>query len=305
MPRSRPAAIAAVAVSLLIGAGGPMADAADCAAARAETLIGVNELLSGYRIEARLVEGRLRLEGAVSNALEHRLAGELAALTVPGVEIDNALAMSAAMSDEPGEQYVKDRDLTAATRLRQRLAWQVSNTGLDVEVAVDDGVARLRGQVGTTATKDRLSAVAKSTKGIEQVFSYITVDPSRVGTERERQREAAEMEREDSWIATRLRALLAADSAVTSGEIEVRVRGGVVLLRGSVASAAERRIVETIAGDVPGVQEVDSRLIIDAPAHAQGNGPQGARGSEPTAMVRAVARASRADNAATRPRRNA
>ncbi len=268
MPRSRPAAIAAVAVSLLIGAGGPMADAADCAAARAETLIAVNELLSGYRIEARLVEGRLRLEGAVSNALEHRLAGELAALTVPGVEIDNALAMSAARPDEPGEQYVKDRDLTAATRLRQRLAWQVSNTGLDVEVAVDDGVARLRGQVGTTATKDRLSAVAKSTKGIEQVFSYITVDPSRVGTERERQREAAEMEREDSWIATRLRALLAADSAVTSGEIEVRVRGGVVLLRGSVASAAERRIVETIAGDVPGVQEVDSRLIIDAPAHA-------------------------------------
>lgn len=270
MRTSRPvrSCAAIIGLGLMIGCGAALAEAGDGAAARAETLIEVNDLLSGYRIEVRAVDGRLRLEGGVSDALERRLAGELAALTAPGAEIDNALMLSVAMADGPGELHVQERDLTAVARLRQRLAWQASHIGLDVEVSVEGGTVRLNGRVGTSATKDRLAAVAASTRGIEEVFSYIAVDPSRVAIERERQREAADEDRDDGWIASRLRALLAADSAVTPDGIEVGCREGVVSLRGTVGSAAERRIVETIAADVPGVREVDSRLIIEAPAHA-------------------------------------
>ena len=71
------------------------------------------------------------------------------------------------------------------------------------------------------------------------------------------------MEREDDWISSRLQALLQADTTVNDRAIEIKVREGEVTLSGSVTSSAERSVAETIAGDMPGVRKVDSRLIIE------------------------------------------
>lgn len=67
----------------------------------------------------------------------------------------------------------------------------------------------------------------------------------------------AEVDREDDWIRGRLRALLQSDTTVNARSIEIKVREAVVTLSGSVTSSVERSVAETIAGNVPGVREID------------------------------------------------
>lgn len=233
-------------------------------AAKAQVLIDMNPLLGGYAIDVQAGDAGLRLDGAVANEIEANLATQLARLIAGhDAEVETALDLEAPMPEANSGLITEVQDRTTAARLKQRLRWQVSNLSLDVQVEVERGVVRLRGQVGTSATKDRIAAMAESTEGVDEVFNYISVDPSLITGERERQGRAEQEERGDDWISSRLRALLQSDTTVNDRAIEIKVSEGVVTLSGSVTSAAERSVAETIAGDIPGVREVDSRLIIE------------------------------------------
>lgn len=232
-------------------------------AAKAQVLIDMNPLLAGYAIEVRASDGELRLEGAVANEIEANLATELARLMAGSGEVESALSLEAPMPKANSGLITEVQDRTTAARLQQRLRWQVSNIPMDVQVEVERGVVRLNGQVGTSATKDRMAAMAESTEGVNEVFNYISVDPGLIADERKQQGRAEQMERDDDWISSRLRALLQSDTTVNDRSIEIKVSEGVVTLSGSVTSAAERSVAEGIAGDIPGVREVDSRLIIE------------------------------------------
>jgi osmotically-inducible protein OsmY len=233
-------------------------------AAKVQVLIDVNPLLGGYSIRARPTERGVRLEGAIANAIEADLAEDLARLMVgDAAEVESALSLDAPMPEVESGLIVRLQDRTTAARLRQRLRWQVSNLPLDVQAEVERGVVRLNGQVGAAATKDRIAAMAESTEGVGEVFNYISVDPSLIAAEREEQGRAGQLTRDDAWIKSRLRALLKSDTTVNDRAIEIKVQDAVVMLSGSVTSSAERNVAETIAGDVPGVREVDSRLIIE------------------------------------------
>ncbi len=232
-------------------------------AAKAQVLIDMNPLLAGYAIEVRASDAGLRLEGAVANEIAANLATQLARLVASGGEVESALSLDAQMPKANSGLIAEVQDRTTAARLQQRLRWQVSNIPMDVGVEVERGVVRLNGQVGTSATKDRIAAMAESTEGVSEVFNYISVDPSLITDEREQQGRAEQLERDDDWISSRLRVLLQSDTTVSDRAIEIKVREGEVTLSGSVTSAAERSVAETIASEIPGVREVDSRLIIE------------------------------------------
>ncbi|NBC46701.1 MAG: BON domain-containing protein [Gammaproteobacteria bacterium] len=232
---------------------------------RAQTLIETNSLLSGYDLRLAHEDGRLRLEGAVADPSERELAQALAALVAGDSDLDNVISVDAELPDAPSRLYTDQEDLTTAARLRQTLSWQKDTAGLGVEVEVSRGAARLNGEVGTTATKDRIAALAATTEGVDEVFNYISVDPARIPEIREQQAQLAAVERTDAWIASRLRRLLRFDTTVNAHSIEVEAREGAAILSGAVTSSAERKVAEALAADVPGVQEVDSRLIIERP----------------------------------------
>lgn len=232
---------------------------------RAQTLIETNPLLNGYDIRLTDEDGRLRLEGAVADPSERKLAGALAALVAGGSDLDNAIRVDAELADTPSRLYIDAEDLTTAARLRQTLSWQKDTAGLGIELEVNRGAVRLNGEVGTIATKDRIAALAATTEGVDEVFNYISVDPARIPSIREQQAQLAAVERDDSWIASRLRRLLRFDTTVNAHSIEVEAREGTVILSGAVTSSAERKVAESLAADVPGVTDIDSRLIIERP----------------------------------------
>ncbi len=66
----------------------------------------------------------------------------------------------------------------------------------------------------------------------------------------------------DSWLTTKTKMALVTDRRVKALRITVETQGGVVTLRGKVASAAERIAAEEIAKGVDGVKSVTSALQI-------------------------------------------
>lgn len=255
------------ALLILLSASPLRADADSDAgiAAKVETIIALNQHLSGYAIKVHSQDGRLRIEGSVPGVIERALAEDLANLVANGVPVDNALALDAAFAESPGPLTAQVEDLDLATRIRQRLGWQTSTSGLEVSVEIDGGIARLQGRVGSTGASDRVATLVGTTEGVREVFNYINVDPDILTAERERQAAAGEVERSDTWITNRVSAVLRYDTTVNARSIEVSSTDGVVLLRGTVTSLAERQVAEALAGDILGVREVESLLSFERP----------------------------------------
>jgi osmotically-inducible protein OsmY len=257
--------LASVCLAVALAQAPALGQAQTSVDVQAQTLIETNPLLSGYAIRVVDDAGQLRLEGSVATPSERTLAEALVGLVAGGTELDNAISVDAELPDSPSRLYTDQEDLTTAARLRQTLSWQRDTAGLGIEVEVNRGAVRLNGEVGTTATKDRVAALAATTEGVDEVFNYISVDPSRIPTIREQQERLAAVERSDAWIASRLRRLLRFDTTVNAHSIEVDARDGTVILSGAVTSSAERKVAEALAADVPGVKGIDSRLIIERP----------------------------------------
>jgi len=266
MSQSRLARLAATAAAVsLLSSVAATAMAQTNPQARAQTLIDVNPLLSGHEIRVAAADSGLRLEGSVADTAEQRLAEALTALVAEGAEIDNALTVGADLPDSSGSLFQEDEDQTTAARLRQTLSWQQDTAGLDIELEVNRGEVRLNGEVGTTATKDRIASLAATTEGVDAVFNYISVDPANIPAIRELQAELERADRPDAWIASRVRRLLQFDTTVNAHSIEVDARDGTAILSGAVTSSAERKVAEDLAATVPGVRDLDSRLVIERP----------------------------------------
>jgi hyperosmotically inducible protein len=182
-----------------------------------------------------------------------------------GAAVENALTLAADLPDAPGTLFGEDEDETTAARLRQTYSWQKDTAGLGIDVEVNRGEVRLNGEVGSSATKDRIAALAATTEGVAEVFNYISVDPARIPDIRERQAKLDGVQRTDAWIASRLRRLLQFDTTVNAHSIEVEARDGTAILTGTVTSSAERTVAEARAAQVPGVRDLESRLVIEAP----------------------------------------
>jgi osmotically-inducible protein OsmY len=257
--------VPALPVLMLLLAAPLLADADLQTAAKVETVIALNQHLSGYDIQVVSEEGRLRIKGSVPSAIERTLAEDLAKLVARGKPVENALSLDAPFADGPGRLTAQVRDLDAATKIRQRLGWQTSTVGLDVDMEIEEGIARLQGRVGSSNSYDRVATIVRTTEGIREVFNYININPDAIPDERERQAAAAEVEHSDSWIANRVKTILQYDTTVNARNIEVIATDGVVLLRGGVTSLAERQVAEALAADVLGVREVESLLAFESP----------------------------------------
>ncbi len=66
----------------------------------------------------------------------------------------------------------------------------------------------------------------------------------------------------DSWITSKTKTALVADKRVKARQIKVETKGGVVTLRGKVASGEERNAAEEVTKRVDGVRAVRNTLEI-------------------------------------------
>jgi osmotically-inducible protein OsmY len=136
-------------------------------------------------------------------------------------------------------------DGTLAVAVRRELD-HGADLGVDrVEVQVRDGVATLRGEVPTWYDALHAVQLAETTRGLRAVVNQLRVEGSA---------------NDDERLAWRIAGAL--DQAGFSPQL-VRARSGRVELSGKVASLAQKQSAEDVAHGVPGVREVDNRLLVE------------------------------------------
>jgi osmotically-inducible protein OsmY len=123
-----------------------------------------------------------------------------------------------------------------------------------INVAVRAGVAVLEGEVPTLLHKRVVEVLARRFPGCRDVINGLEVSPPE--------------EDSDEKLACAVRAALARAGEPGQG-VWPRVRGGAVLLEGTVTSPRAAQAAARAAGYVPGVQRVISRLRVEPPARGK------------------------------------
>lgn len=141
-------------------------------------------------------------------------------------------------------------DRTLQEAAEEALAFHPATSTLKVHVEVEDGVARLTGQVGSKAEAELARQVVAGVAGLRAVDDAVQVDLSR--------------HRSDFEIQSEVDALLRADVRLNTSVLEVGVNDGTVRLAGTVGSLRDLNLATSKAW-VRGVKqvEVDALEIAD------------------------------------------
>jgi len=117
----------------------------------------------------------------------------------------------------------------------------------------DAHIAHLKGTVDQATDRQRAEDVASAAVGTSgRVLNEVTVKGLN-------ERVADDL---DGGIKTRLKDLVAADNNLKEHDIDFDVNNGVVTVKGSVASAAEKNRVTELVKTSPGVKDVANALEI-------------------------------------------
>jgi osmotically-inducible protein OsmY len=140
-------------------------------------------------------------------------------------------------------------DSTIAATIRTLLRDDPRTREFDLRVAVESGVVTLEGVVGNLKAKSAARRDAAGVIGVSRVDNRIKVRP-------EGPHATKEIEANANYV-------LAWDPVVERHELSVDVRNGKAFLYGAVDSDYERRRAGDIVSRVPGVVEVDNRLVVN------------------------------------------
>jgi hyperosmotically inducible protein len=162
-----------------------------------------------------------------------------------------ALAFSApGLAEKSAGDHVDDGSIV--TQVKASLVAEKGVPSSDVNVEVYKGVVLLSGFVKTQAEKDAAGKVAKNTAGVKSVRNELAIHPATsVGTKLD-----------DTMLVGKVKAALVDAKDVSSGQINVEARGGIVQLGGFVTSSGMRDRAIAVAKGVNGVKRVDDAMFV-------------------------------------------
>jgi osmotically-inducible protein OsmY len=135
---------------------------------------------------------------------------------------------------------------------------------IDVSTATD-GTVTLEGTVDDEGSKAEALRIAKDAEGVTRVVDRIAVESgARPAGTAGTGGDTAAMNVSEGWLTAKIQAKYFTDPDVKARNIDVDVNGGVAVLRGTVATDAERRQAATIARNTEGIREVTNELRVDA-----------------------------------------
>ena len=156
------------------------------------------------------------------------------------------LGSSAAVAD----QVSGKGELKVANEIRTKLSKDADLKNNKIDVAVDNGVATLKGTVDTPEERSKAASLAR-VDGVVRVDDQLDVGSKGV--------KAAVT---DTAITTKLKADILADEALRHGKISVTTNNGVVVLTGTVPSEAARQKAVQLTRTQDGVMRVDDKLTV-------------------------------------------
>lgn len=192
-------------------------------------------------IKVEVTDSRVILTGTVPSYSD-RWQAEDDAYSIPGVSyVDNRLRVSPSTFPIPSDEDIRGR-------VENVLNWNPTIDASRIDVATVNGVVKLTGAVDSCWQKKRAGYLASNVSGVIDVSNLLKVEPLARTTDEDIKRDIEES--------------LARNAYVDPGNVEVRVRDGVVTLSGTVDDYLAYRTAEDIANYTSGVIEVNNDLVI-------------------------------------------
>jgi hyperosmotically inducible protein len=185
------------------------------------------------------------------------LAGAIAV----GIGAGTALAASGEAAPQAKSDGVvaaiSDTGITAS--VKNQLALEPGLKKSDISVTTTNKVVTLEGAVGDAKAKALAGKTAALVSGVKSVDNDIKVYEN--GMPPSKTAEAVDQTKRvvsDSWITTKVKSELLADSISKSFEISVKTTKGVVVLSGALKTQTAIDHVKSIAQKIKGVKSVDT-----------------------------------------------
>jgi len=198
--------------------------------------------LSVSQIGVTVKNGIVTLSGQV-DAYPKKIAAEKAVSRVAGVK---AIAEDIQIGVSPAH---KKTDADIAEAVLNALKWHTAVQEEKIKVKVEDGLVTLNGEVEWDYQRTTPKAAIENLQGVRSVINLISVKPKVTAM----------------GIEGKISSAFHRSATLDALKIVPEVIGGLVILRGTVRSFAEKEDAERAVWNAPGVTRVESKLEIEIP----------------------------------------
>ncbi len=148
-------------------------------AGRLITAYVLSEHLSPFAVGVNVRNGVIRLSGTVENNVQRDLAIEIARGVPQASDVNSEIQVQARTPrKEPGaqESFAQNfSDAGVTARVKSRLLWNGSTSGLAINVDTERHIVTLSGTVQSGAESALAEQIALNTKGVEDVENNLSV----------------------------------------------------------------------------------------------------------------------------------
>ena len=128
----------------------------------------------------------------------------------------------------------------------------------DIKIQSADGAVTLKGEVCDRSHKNMAEDMVESLPGVKSVDNRLAVKPAE--------------EHSDAWIEFKVKSALLYHRSVSGTKTTVSVKDGMVTLKGTASSQAQKELSEEYAKDIEGVKEVKNEMTVVATPPARSAG---------------------------------
>lgn len=176
-----------------------------------------------------------------------------------------SIAANAVAADQPQPQAhsngmgaaISDTVITA--KVKAKLMGEKGLKKSEIDVTTTNGVVTLTGSASNSDAKGLAEDMTKSVEGVKSVDNALkTPAGSEASAKTHKAMEKTKRVVADSWITTKVKSEILADSLTKGFDVNVETRHGVVILKGNLANQAAVDHVKLMAQNVDGVKSVDA-----------------------------------------------
>ncbi|OGS32602.1 MAG: transport-associated protein [Elusimicrobia bacterium RIFOXYA2_FULL_53_38] len=160
------------------------------------------------------------------------------------------IAIAAAILAFSAPVSASKTDSPIESSARQSYVFQVYLKGDDIKIESNDGEVILTGVVAKSFHQSLAQETVVGLPGVRSVINRLQV------------KEAPPAANSDAWLLDRVRTTLLFHRSMSAGIIEVKVKDGLVTLRGRAINQAQKELATGYVNDVEGVKDVKNEIAV-------------------------------------------